>query len=404
MSRLRDRSYLWVFYTAAGFLFAGTVLRTLLEIDDGGVLLKALLLLLAWLVLFVSETFLSRLWRPWFTVYLVLETAIVFTLFLLPGSDDFFAVLFAILAMHVLQRYGLLVGAIWVALFVPLTALPLVADYDGPQAAALVLVYTAVNIFLGAYALATRRAAEAHATNQALGRELQAANVRLRDYSSRLERLAVAQERNRLARELHDSVTQTIFSMTLASQSAAILLEREPTQVDAQLERLGQLTQSALAEMHVLISELTPDVLAEGDLPTAIRKDIQRRAPDGVRVSLEVDEPQRGVAADGELSDAEKQGLLRIAQEALNNVAKHSGASEATIRLCLKRPFRMEIEDHGQGFDAQRAQDGPGIGLASMSERAAEIGWDLDVESSIGKGTKVVVERRPLGEAAHDGG
>ncbi len=394
MSGSPDRSYMWVFYTAAGFLFAGTVLRSPFMIEDSSVLLTVLLLLLGWLALFVSEVFLSRLWRPWFTVYLLLQTIIVIGLLLQPGTNDFFAMLFGVLAMHAFQRYGLRLGAVWTVLFVPLTAVTLRLGYDPPQVAALVLIYTAVSVFLGSYALATRRAAEARAANEALGRELEEANTDLRDYSRRLERLAVAQERNRLARELHDSVTQTIFSMTLASQTAAILLKREPSKVDAQLERLSQLTQGALAEMHVLISELRPDVLADGDLAAAIRRDIERRSEDGLKVSLEVESPQGG-APEGFLSGAEEEGLLRIAQEALNNIVKHSGAAKATIRLSLRHPFRMEIQDRGQGFDMQQAKEGPGIGLASMSERAVEIGWALEVISSAGKGTKVVVERLP---------
>ncbi len=419
MSRSGYRSYRWIFYTTSGLLYVGTVLRSLFVMnDDASLLLVTLLLLLAWLALFVTEAPLSRRWSPWFHVYLVLQTVIVVVLLAQTGSHDFFAVLFGVLAMHALERYGLTLGAVCVAVFVPCIALPLIRGSEPAEVVNFALVYTAVNVIFGCYALATRRAAEARAENQAVGLQLQAANTALRDYSSQLERLAVAQERNRVARELHDSVTQTIFSMTLASQSAAIQLERQPAEVDAQLERLGQLTQSALAEMHVLISELAPDAasdaLVAGGLAAAIRRDIQRRAADGMQVSLEVEEPSpesptpaipaTAIPADGKLTVSEEQGLLRIAQEALNNSAKHSGATEAAIRLRLRDPFSMEIEDRGRGFDVQEARDGPGIGLASMSERAAEIGWDIDVVSGAGMGTKVVVRRLRRGEETHGRG
>ena len=394
MGRSRDRSYLWVLYTCAGLLFAGAVLRSPLVIDDDGVLLAVSLLLAAWLALFVSEAPIHRRWRVWPAVYLILQTVIVVALLaLLPESQDFFALLFGALAMQAFLRYPPWIAAVCVALFIPLTAVPLVGSFDGGELGAVVFSYTALNLFLGAYALVTRRAVESRTANQALGLELQAANTELQEHTSRMERLAVAQERNRLARELHDSVTQTIFSMTLAGQSAAILLEREPAKVDEQLDRLSRLTQSALSEMHVLISELTPDVLVQGGLVAAIRRDIQRRAAEGPAVSLEVEEPPPGSPAGGQLSVAEEQGLLRIAQEALNNISKHSGAVEAAIRLCLRHPFTMEIEDQGLGFDVRRAKGGPGIGLASMSERAAEIGWGLEVESGEGRGTKVIVRR-----------
>jgi signal transduction histidine kinase len=385
MSRSANRSYLWAFYTAAGFLFAGTVLRSVaLAIDDDQVPLSAFLLLFVWLLLFVSEPFISRLWRPWFTIYLVLETAIVVPLLIL---HDLYALLFGVLSMHAMLRYGLRYGAPWLVLFVPLTALPLLQnpEYDPPEVAALTLMHTAANVFLAAYALACRRAAEARQANEALARELRDANADLEEYSRRLEGLVVARERNRLARELHDSVTQTIFSMTLASQSAGLLLDRDPPAADAQLNRLGRLAQSALAEMHTLVAGLAPDVNGDGGLRGALGREVERRAAsDGMRVSLEIDDPPVGVSDRHVLSPQEEQALLRIAQEALNNVAKHSGVLEATIRLRLAQPVRMEIEDSGRGFDVTEAGSGPGFGLESMKQRAAEIGWDLELISRAG--------------------
>jgi signal transduction histidine kinase len=395
MSHSRDRSYPWVFYTTAGFLFAGALLRALLVVEDVGVLLVVVLLLLVWLALFASEIFISRLWRPWFIIYLVIQTVLVVLLFSQPGSDDFYAVLFGILSMQVFRRFGLRLAVLWLVLFIPLTLLSVLGDYDAPEAITVTLVYTAVNVILGAYVLLTRRATEARAQNEALGNELQAANASLTEYSRQLERLAVARERNRFALELHDSVTQTIFSMTLASQSAAILLAREPARVDALLDRLSQLTQNALAEIHLLVSELAPDAADRGDIVATLRREVERRHTDGIAVSFEVEEPADGTPGAGSLSRAEQQGLFRIAQEALNNVVKHSGASEATVRLRLRPPASMQVEDRGKGFDVRRAADGAGMGMASMAERAAEMGWRLDVTSSAGGGTLVVVERQP---------
>ena len=393
MSRSGDRSYLWVFYAAAGFLFAGTVLRSVaLAIGDEKIPLGVFPLLLVWLALFVSEPFISRLWRPWFAGYLVVQTAIVVALLFV---HDLYAALFAVLSMHAMLRYGLRWGALWLVLFVPLTAVPLLwnPDYDPPEVAALTLVYAAANVLLGSYALASRRAAEARRANDVLARELRSANAELEDYSRRLEGLAVAQERNRLARELHDSVTQTIFSMTLASQSAALLLDRDPAAADAQLDRLSHLAQSALAEMHTLVAELSPDVTGGTGLRGALRREVERRDSDGMRVSLEIEDPPLGVSEGDVLSLREEQGLLRIVQEALNNVSKHSGVMEATVRLRLTEPVRMEIEDFGKGFDVTEAGTGPGFGLESMSQRAAEIGWDLELISSAASGTRVVAER-----------
>ena len=265
-------------------------------------------------------------------------------------------------------------------------------DFELGEAVALTLLYTAANVLLGAYALANRRAEEARNRTRALGRELETANAELTEYVARAEGLAVARERNRVARELHDSVTQTIFSMTLAGQSAAVLLEREPAKADAQLERLVQLAESALADMRTLVSELKPDALAGGDLVEAIRRDVDRRSRDGLNVVLEVEGAPSGPSAQP-LSQAEEAALLRITQEAINNVAKHAGTSEATVRLRLGERPRLEIRDRGKGFDVGRANETPGMGLRGMSERAAEIGWNLEVESTVREGTRVVAER-----------
>ncbi len=391
MSPFSDRSYIWVFYASAGLLFAGVVLRSVLVLEDGTVLLEALLLLLAWLVFFASEPLISKRWGTWSILYMVLQIGIVVGLFLLPGDEDFFAVLFAVLSMQALQRFGRL-GALWLVAFIPLMLFAFLGDYELPQAMTLTLVYTAVNVFLGLYAFATRRAEQARLRNKALGHELEMTNAELTEYLERVESLVVAEERNRVARELHDSVTQTIFSMTLASQSAAILLRREPSKADEQLERLRQLAESALAEMRLLVSELKPDAIGGGSLVEAIRRDVDRRRSDGVSVSFDVQEEP--LDADTEpLSAAEETALARIAREALNNVVKHAGTSQATILLRLGGRPRLEIRDQGRGFDPQNAVDGTGMGLASMSERAAEIGWVFEMESAPGQGTRVVVQR-----------
>jgi signal transduction histidine kinase len=393
MSRSRDRSYQWVFYTTSGLLFAGSVLRAPLFIGDNRVLVPALLLLFVWLALFLTEPAITRRWGPWFHVYLVLQMAITVILLAEPETNDFFAVLFGILSMQVLERYPPRVGAACLIGFIPLMLVPLLFRYNEAEAVTLAIIYTAVNVILGAYIVATRSAARARAANQTLGGELVTANAELREYSSRLERLAVAQERSRVARDLHDSVTQTIFSMTLASQSAAILLDREPAKVGAQLDRLAELTRNALSEMHLLVTELAPDAFVEEGLVAALRHDAERRAADGLTVSVSIEAPDPGGASSQALSPAEEKALLRIAQEALNNVAKRSRADAATIRLSFDRPPTMEIEDRGQGFDPNSLRGGPGLGLTSMRERAAEIGWDLQVESSAA-GTRVIARRK----------
>jgi len=385
-----DWSHQWIFYLTAGFLFGAALLRSLLYYRDTPVMSQVLGLLMVWLLLLMaSETAISRRWPRYFPIYLILQSILVFALLFMPDASDFYAVLFFILSMQIMQRFSPRLGAVWIGMFTPLMTLPLVRTYGVSKGIAFALIYTAGNVLSAAYALATQRAHAARVRNQAVMQELQEANRQLQAYAAQHEKLAVARERHRLARELHDSVTQTIFSMTLTTQSAALLLDRDPGRVGAQLDRLSQLAQSALSEMRVLISELRPEKVGKGGLALALRRHLADcHLPENLAVSLEV-------KGDQSLDPAEEQSLFRIAQEALNNIVKHAQASQAQIRLHLAEPFWIEVQDQGQGFDLQRARNSGRVGLVSMGERAAEIGWRLQVITSPGAGTRVRVEKKP---------
>ena len=392
MKRTADLSFQWVLSLTTGFFFAAAVLRSLLTFRDTPELGRVLALLLVWFLLFASETAISRKWQAYFPIYLALQTILVFLLLYTPGLSDYFAALFGLLSMQVIQRLNQKIGAVWIGLVSLLTLLPLLESNEPSQAIGLGILFTAVNVLLASFALAMQRAQAARLQNQTLAQELRESNRQLQAYSIQLEQLTVARERNRLARELHDSVTQTVFSMTLTTQSALLLLERDPSRVGAQLDQLTHLAQGALSEMQVLISELRPEKVTQGGLAPALRRHLaERNLRDSLSVSLEVEGNQP-------LQPAEEQGLFRIAQEALNNIVKHAQVSQARIRLHLEEPLWIEIEDHGQGFDLPKARDSSRVGLVSMHERAAEIDWELEVNTSPGAGTRIHVQKKPAGE------
>lgn len=201
----------------------------------------------------------------------------------------------------------------------------------------------------------------------------------------RAEQAAAAAERSRLARDLHDAVTQTLFSASLIAEVLPRLWERNPDEGRRRLEELRQLTRGALAEMRTLLLELRPSALDEAQLSDLLRQlgeSITGRARVPVHVSSqgECDVP----------SDV-KVALYRIAQEALNNVAKHSGASEARIDLrCDQDGVRMEIADDGRGFDLARIPISH-LGLNIMRERAESAGATLEIDTAPGEGTHVCV-------------
>ncbi|MGB8983738.1 MAG: sensor histidine kinase [Anaerolineales bacterium] len=375
----------WIFYLAASFYFGAVFLRTVLVYRYAPELGQILGMLSIWLLLAVSQPVISRRWPQYFPIYLTLQTLPVFFLLSLSDFSDFFATLLIILSMQVMLHLRAGIGAAWIAFCALAMTLILSINY-GAEAIALSLIFTAGNVLLGSYALATRRAQAARDQNQKLVREVQEANRQLETYLAQLEGMAAARERNRLARELHDSVTQTVFSITLTAQSAALLLERDPARAGEQLDHLNNLAESALAEIQTLISELNPGN-AVGLIP-ALRQYLSgSRFHEKLSVALEVKGKQS-------LEPAEAQGLLRIVQEALNNTLKHAQADRAQVRLHLDEPCWMEIEDQGRGFDLQEGQRSGGIGLGSMCERAAEIGWDLQIITAPGAGKRLRVERK----------
>lgn len=395
MKLASDFSSKWIFYLAAGCFYLAVFLRSMLNFRGEDELIGIYMLLFVGLALSAVEPVVSPRWKAYFPIYLLAQVILVYLLLLVSEYKDFFAVLFFLPSMLIMLRMSAKTGWLWIGFCAALTLMVLWRNI-GAEAIALTLVYGAGNVFFGSYALTTRRAQEARLQNQALAQELQEANRQLRDYSTQLGQLAVARERSQWARELHDSVTQTVFSMSLTTQSAALLYERDPNQAEGQLERLGQLAASALSEMQVLIaalrpetSEAPPEKETPGGLASAMRKHLEeRRRKDGLEVTLDVQGSQA-------LSAAEEQGLLRIAQEALNNVLKHAGTRQAQVRLHMEEPFWLEVSDQGQGFDLQHAQQAGRVGLQSMGERAVAIGWDLQIITSPGAGACIRVEKAP---------
>ncbi|EFO80487.1 GAF sensor signal transduction histidine kinase [Oscillochloris trichoides DG-6] len=212
----------------------------------------------------------------------------------------------------------------------------------------------------------------------------------------RAQAAAVLEERNRLARELHDSVSQQLFSMTLTAQAARTQLEKNPQRVALQLERLQETATAALAEMRALIFQLRPPALRDQGLVAALQQHAQALSRrEGLAIALRV-------VGDDRLARGLEQPLFRIVQEALNNVVKHANARNVAVALEFgSERILLRVSDDGQGFDPEATPSGRGrhLGMISMRERAAEIGGTMDLRSMIGGGTEVIVSVPRAGRA-----
>jgi signal transduction histidine kinase len=215
-------------------------------------------------------------------------------------------------------------------------------------------------------------------------------NARLYERS---RELSILSERNRLALELHDVVSQKLFSLSLAAETAATLLERGPEQARPQIERVRDLAREALSELRSLILGLRPAELERDGLEGVLRKEATMlERVHGVTVTLESDGPVR--PADG-ARDAE---ILRIVEEALHNAVRHAAADAVTVSLHGERDgLTVHVTDDGIGFDpADPELRSHHLGLTSMEERARELGGRLKLSSEPGSGTVVSLEV-PLG-------
>jgi signal transduction histidine kinase len=209
----------------------------------------------------------------------------------------------------------------------------------------------------------------------------------------RARRLAVVEERQRLARELHDSVTQALYGATLYAEAAARQLETGQVEMASEhLRELRDTAQEALQEMRLLIFELRPSILESEGLVNALRARLEAVEE---RAGLEVEFHVEGETMSDlrSLATAVEEGLYRIAQEALNNALKHACARRVTVSLDRgERAVILEIVDDGVGFDPSTAVEGGGLGLDGMIERAAQMGGELVLDSEPGAGTRVRVE------------
>jgi signal transduction histidine kinase len=202
-------------------------------------------------------------------------------------GQDYFALVFVVVCMQAMQTLPTRSGVAWVCAATVLMAVPLLVAYGFPQGVGFLLLYAAIAALLGSYSLAVKRAGDARRANEHLARELQAANRQVEQMAGRMKALAAARERQHLGRELHDSVTQTVFSLSLAVQSARLLVERQPERVPEHLDHLTALAQQALAQMHTLVSELKPGGPAPGELPEALRRHLAAAfLPEGLAVAL----------------------------------------------------------------------------------------------------------------------
>jgi signal transduction histidine kinase len=371
--------------------------------------------LAAFFMLLVFEPWLSRRSPRYTHLYLVVQSVIVSIVSLLTPGVDYFSALFLSLILQAMLVFPLGIGLRWLAVLTIIMAALMLYGHPFSEGLPLVIIMSVANVFIGSYAAVTREAesarAEAEAArkqSQELYDELQDAHEQLRAYAAQAEELAVTSERNRLARDLHDSVTQSLYSLTLFTQAAHERAEAgDLERVTHTLARIADTARRGLKEMRLLVYELRPLALETEGLVGALRQRLEMvegRSGLQTRLLLEPDE-------DIELPAHVEKELYRIAQEALNNALKHAHATSVTVRLAVTpalasrgapvepsgqvtdgQRIEFEVSDDGCGFDPWAVVDKGGMGLTSIRERAEGLRGALSLSSAPGQGTTLKVD------------
>ncbi len=339
--------------------------------------------------------------------YLFLQTVLIALLIQTKPTQDYYALLFLTLGPLATRYLPAGRDLIWLGVFSVVITGSLLLAFGVSGGVTYFPIYVMGIVILSFYGRATRRAEEAKKESERLLGELRDANVKLRAYAEQAEEVAVMHERNRLARELHDAATQTVFSITLTAQAARMACEQDPSRLPELLDRIQESGADALAEMRGLVSGLRPRRVAEDGLVAVLRQHFAlRERREQLRVIFSIEGEERGEI------DL-KETLLRVVQESLNNVVKHAGTREAEVSLVFtQREVLLRVRDSGGGFDPGTAEGAKGtggatgaggFGLASMRERVESRGGSLQVVSRPGAGTEITA-RMPLpAEGEHDG-
>jgi len=323
--------------------------------------------------------FRSERYRRASGLYFGAQLLILSLLFLL-GSDnqDAFNFLFLILTIHIAVVSPARVAALWIALGFGILSFLILTDV-GLEGLYAILFYSVTFVVCGFFGSTIQEVEWERDRNQQLVVELQAAQQRLRE-------LAVVEERNRLARDLHDSVKQQVFAVSMQLGAARTLLNDQHPAYGPVTEA-EQLARQAGAELTTLIRQLRPPHLESKTLSEALQEyvaDWSRQ--NGIDSDLNVD----GLSSTSLAGD---EALFRVVQEALANVARHSSAHHVTVEVTNQQnEILLRVEDDGVGFELGQVEKG--VGLDSMRERLEAIGGHLSISRGSSNGTRVTAAVR----------
>jgi signal transduction histidine kinase len=340
----------------------------------------------------------------WTHIRLAILSALTAGLMTLSPGWNFFPILFFVLAPVAMTNLSLKTGFIWIGVFILISGAIMVAS-NGWIGLAILLPFAAGFIFFGVFGWMMMESDRNRLRSEQLLAELQTAHQQLQEYTARAEDLAIAQERNRIAREMHDTLGHRLTIASVQLEGAQRLISTNPERAASMIGVVREQVKEGLSELRRTVAMLRASV--EEDLP--LDKALMRLADQvgqatALKIHLSLDCPP-------DLSLAQQQALYRAAQEGLTNIQRHASASEAWLRLAPHDGMlELLLSDNGVGISAEQARSG--FGLLGLKERAALQGGEFHVDARPGGGTQITFSIRltpeptpsPAGEANPNGG
>jgi signal transduction histidine kinase len=340
-------------------------------------------LLLVFGVLLVAQPFFKVFsWQN--HLYLALQTSVVISLLLLRPGSLMLPMLFCVLSVTAPLSLSLRSAAVWIITFALInTCYCGFSDYKDEHSWMVSLPYTVGYIFCATAAYSLARSSAARRRSEALLAELQTTHQQLQEYAGRVEELAVSQERNRLAREMHDTLGHRLTVAAVQLEGAERLIPTEPTRAARMVNTVRQEVVEALAELRRTVATLRTPLDADLSLPVALTRLVTGfEDATGVKVNwlLPAELPP--------LPNAYRLALYRVAQEALTNVQRHAQAEQVWLELALEQEvITLLVKDDGQGFIPET--NPIGFGLRGLRERAVHLNGEFHLDTNPGAGTQI---------------
>jgi signal transduction histidine kinase len=309
-------------------------------------------------------------------------TACVASLLIFQPGWGVFPILFFVLGPMVMIHFPLRVGLMWIGIFTLIIGIVFFASIslDGLLSW---LVYSVGNLFFGMFGYAMRQSEEERKRSQQLLIELQEAHEKLQAYTEQLEELTIAQERNRIAREMHDTLGHRLTIAAVQLEGAQRLVHKNPERAETMIGTVRDQVREGLSDLRRTVAMLRASPNEELPIELALQKLVQQAAEaTGIQIHLSVDDSYQ------DLPVTYQQALYRATQEALTNIHRHARATEAWIQFAEGQDHvTLLIGDNGIGIENEKEQ--AGFGLSGLRERAMLLGGECYIDKRAGGGTQL---------------